>query len=190
MIHTVPRPGDIGLTSISGPVGRLIEVGQWLNGDGFAQWEHAFIVLPGDRLIEAEPGGAQIAPLSEYDDRDVVYVSPPGLTSAQRKAICDNARKYEGTPYSFADYAALAAHRFHLPTPGLRRFVESTGHMICSQLCDRAYADAGIHLFDDGRWPGFVTPMDLYNVLSSPLRLTPFTVALRRAAADFNRSRR
>ncbi|MFE7246063.1 hypothetical protein [Streptomyces sp. NPDC057580] len=170
MIRTEPQPGDIGLTSITGTVGRLIQIGQWLNGDGFGPYEHAFIVLPDDQLIEAEPGGAQVAPLSEYDDREVLYVSPAGLTPAQREAIVSCALKYRDVPYSFLDYAALAAHRFHLPVPGLRTYVESTGHMICSQLCDQAYKDAGIQLFDDGRWEGYVTPMDLYNQLADPTR--------------------
>ncbi|MFF1284350.1 hypothetical protein ACFVY4_26860 [Streptomyces sp. NPDC058299] len=166
MIHIVPQPGDIGLTSITGPVGRLIKVGQWLNGDGFGAYQHAFIVLPGDRLIEAMPGGAIVAPLSKYADREVLYVTLPGLTDAQRKAIGDCALRYEGVPYSFLDYVALAAHRFRLPVPGLRRYVESTGHQICSQLCDRAYRDAGQRLFDDGRWDGYVTPMAIANRLT------------------------
>ncbi|MHB9862020.1 hypothetical protein [Streptomyces sp. YIM S03343] len=170
MIHETPQPGDIGLTSIASPVGRLIQIGQWLNGDGFGRYQHAFVVLPGDRLIEAMPGGADVAPLSKYDDRDTLYVSPTGLTDAQRKAIADCALKYLDVPYSFLDYAALAAHRFHIPVPGLRRYVQSTGHQICSQLCDRAYLDAGQHLFDDGRWEGYVTPMDLYHLLAENTR--------------------
>jgi hypothetical protein len=27
------------------------------------------------------------------------------------------------------------------------------------------YQDAGVHLFDDGRWPGYVTPKSLANLL-------------------------
>jgi uncharacterized protein YycO len=165
VIRTSPQPGDIGLTSITGPVGRLIRIGQWLNGDGFGAYQHAFIVLPGSLLIEAMPGGAIVAPLSKYDDRDVLYVSPADLTDAQRKAITDCALKYRGVPYSFVDYVALAAHRFHLPVPGLRRYIAASGHQICSQLCDRAYLDAGQYLFEDGRWPGFVTPMAIASAL-------------------------
>ncbi|MFD0393290.1 hypothetical protein ACFQ3Z_15765 [Streptomyces nogalater] len=116
------------------------------------------------------PGGATVRPLSEYDDRDVLYVSPAGLTPAQRKAIVDCALKYRGVPYSFADYAALAAHRLHLPLPFLRSYVQASHHLICSQLVDRAYLDAGIQLFDDGRWEGYVTPMDLYNLLADNTR--------------------
>jgi hypothetical protein len=70
---------------------------------------------------------------------------------------------HRGVGYSFLDYDAIAAHRLHLPVPGLRAYIGSTGHLICSQLCDQAYADVGAHLYADGRWPGYVTPLDLWN---------------------------
>lgn len=165
MIVTTPQPGDIGLTSIEGFVGWVIRLGQFLNGDGFSHYEHAFIVLEDGMLIEAMPGGAQIVPMSEYDDREVLYVRPAGLTDSDRQRICDEARKYENIPYSFADYAAIAAHRLHLPLPGLREFVESTHHQICSQLVDNAYRDAGVKLFSDNRWSGYCTPGSLYRRL-------------------------
>jgi uncharacterized protein YycO len=182
MIRTSPQPGDIGLTTISGAVGRWVQFGQWLNGDRLRRrlpdwdlddevpYQHAFIVLPGSLLIEAMPGGAKVRPLSTYDDHDVLYVSPAGLTDAQRKAISDCALKYRGVPYSFLDYLAIALHRFHIPVPGLRRYIASTGHQICSQLADRAYLDAGQHLFDDGRWEGYVTPMAIAAELMWPDR--------------------
>jgi uncharacterized protein YycO len=165
LISTTPKPGDIGLTTIDGWVGVLIRLGQLLNGDGFSTFEHAFIVLEDEMLIEAMPGGAQIVPLSEYDDTDVLYVTVPGLTDDDRKRICDAARSFEGVEYSFVDYAAIAAHRLHLPYPGLRAFVESTDHQICSQLVDNAYRLAGVKLFSDNRWAGYVTPGSLYQRL-------------------------
>jgi hypothetical protein len=165
VIEQTPQPGDIGLTSVRGPVGRLISLGEFLNGDGFTTWEHAFIVLDCGRLIEAQPGGARIEPLAKYDRRDVVYVAPAGLTDNERRLVCEAAESYEGVGYSAADYFAIAAHRFRLPVPWLRRYVASSGHMICSQLCDRAYQDAGIQLFKDGRWPGYVVPADLWRLL-------------------------
>jgi uncharacterized protein YycO len=118
--------------------------------------------------MEAQPGGARITPLQRYSNRDTVYVSPVGLTDAQRTAITRAARTYGGTPYSFLDYAALATHRLHIPAPGLRDYIAAKGHLICSQLCDRAYADAGIRLFRDGRWDGYITPMDLWHLLRQP----------------------
>lgn len=168
MICTDPLPGCIGLTSITGPVGRLIQAGEWLNGDGFGPWEHAIVVLEGGRLIEAAPKGARIRPLTDYQRREVLYVVPAGLTWQQRWDVCDAARTYEGVPYSFLDYAALAAHRLRLPVRGLRRYIASTGHLMCSQLVDRAYLDAGVRLFTDERWPGYVTPMDLFDLLARP----------------------
>lgn len=166
MKHTHPLPGDIGLTRISGVTGQLIRFGQWINGDGFTDYEHAFLILPGNRLLEAEPGGARILSLTAYADADVVYVCPERLTERQRTGICAAATRYVGVPYSFLDYLAIAAHRFHLPVPGLRRYVASTRHMICSQLADQCYLDAGVHLFADGRWPGYVTPMALHHLLA------------------------
>lgn len=164
MIHSVPEPGDIGLTSIVGPVGWGIRLGQYLNGSGFGVYEHAFIVLDDGTLLEAEPGGARIAGLDEYAGRHIEYVSPE-LTAEQRALICQKARAMVGIKYSFLDYAAIAAHRFQLPIPGLRRYIASTGHQICSQLADQAYQDAGVQLFNDGRWPGWVTPADLAALL-------------------------
>ncbi|MEU9117795.1 hypothetical protein AB0D04_40235 [Streptomyces sp. NPDC048483] len=166
MKHTHPLPGDIGLTQISGVTGQLIRLGQWINKDGFADYQHVFLVLPDEQLLEAVPGGARISSLSGYTGTDVLYVCPKRLTWQQRTAICEASTRYIGVPYSFLDYAAIAAHRFRLPLPGLRRYVASTRHMICSQLVDQCYLDAGVHLFADGRWPGYVTPMALYNLLA------------------------
>jgi uncharacterized protein YycO len=154
------------LTRIVGPVGWLIRFGQWLNGDGFSSFEHAFLVLDGGQLIEAQPGGARIAPLAKYVGRQVLYVAPAGLTGEQRNAVCDAAEQYVGVGYGWLDYLALAAHRFHLPVPGLRRYIASSRRMICSQLADQAYQDAGVQLFADGRWPGYVCPADLYQLLA------------------------
>ncbi|MFH8569976.1 hypothetical protein [Streptomyces sp. NPDC017993] len=166
MIHSDPLPGDIGLTQISGHVGRLIRIGQWLNGNGFADYQHAFLVLPDNQLLEAEPGGARVRPLSSYEGVEVLYVCPSGLSERQRADICSASRAYVDVPYSFLDYVAIAAHRIHLPVPGLRRYISATGHMICSQLVDQCYKDAGVHLFDDGRWSGYVTPLALHRLLA------------------------
>jgi uncharacterized protein YycO len=138
-------------------------MGQWLNGDGFADYEHAFIVMPDGYLIEAQPGGAQLVKNS-YPDETTIY-SHHTLDQDIRDRIVSEAMKTMGTPYSFLDYLALALHRFHIRTPGLKRYIESSGHMICSQLVDRVYATAGVHLFADDRWPGDCTPADLLTVV-------------------------
>ena len=168
---TDPGPGYIGLTSIHGNAGKLIEFGQFLNKDGFTRWEHAFVTLGGGRIAEAEPGGARVASLSEYPEvywcRNIAALAPvPEL-----QMIADAAFSYtqpgpwgpHGVPYSFLDYLALASHRLHASDPALRRYIATSRHMICSQLADQAYADAGVTLFS-GRWQGYVTPGDLYQL--------------------------
>ena len=160
---TTPKPGMIGLTRISGSVGKLIEVGQWLNGEGFQDWEHAFVALPGGLIIEAEPGGARIVPLTYpnvYWCTGIYKLLAPGTTNIEIDHVAEGLK---GVPYSFADYAALAAHRLHVPAPLLKSFIASSGHMICSQLCDEFYFRLGAHVFFDNRWPGDVTPASLYK---------------------------
>lgn len=160
MAAVAPEPGDFAVVSAGGLAGRAVAFGEWLNGDGFGTWEHALVYVGGGKIIQAEPGGANEAPLSGH--AHILWSSGViPLTDPQRKAVCDAARGYVGVPYSALDYAALVAHRLHIPAPGLRGYIGSTGHMICSQLVDQCYADAGVHLFKDGRWPGYVTPAAL-----------------------------
>jgi hypothetical protein len=161
-----PKPGDFGLVSIPGAGGRAIRAAQWLNGDGYANLEHAFLVLDEETLIEAQPGGAVIRPLSEHAGRDVVYSSWP-LTDEQRSNIVTHGRLLEGTPYSEADYLALAAHRLHIPAPGLRQYIANSKRLICSQLIALAYDLSGVFLFPH-LWEGYVTPGALRRVLTGP----------------------
>jgi hypothetical protein len=161
-----PQPGDIGLTSISGRVGRLIRFGQWLNGDGFTTYEHAFVYV-GDvwdegtqTIVEAQPGGARVVQNWHPADSTVYLRCPDG----QRDAVAAAALSLRGTPYSFLDYLSLAALRLHIPAPHVRAYVMSSKHMICSQLADEAARRGGWHLFTDMRWPGDVTPGDLYRL--------------------------
>lgn len=153
----------IGLTQISGGVGKAIRFGQWLNGEGFEEWEHAFVYLPGGLVLEAEPGGAVVRPL-HYSD---VYWCT-GLDKLIHPSVGPNeisrvAESLKGVPYSGLDYAALALRRFHIPAPHLRKYIADTGHMICSQLADEFYLRLGAHIFSDNRWSGDVTPAGLYN---------------------------
>ncbi|WP_030272755.1 hypothetical protein [Streptomyces sp. NRRL B-24484] len=164
----MPLPGDFAVVRMDGHVGRLIRFGQWLNGDGFADYEHAFVFVGEGQLVEAQPGGAELRPLSVYAGSPARWSTGRyALTDAQRAAVVTAARWYIGVPYSAADYFALAAHRFRLPIgPLIKGYVASSRHMICSQLVDQCYLDAGVHLFSDGRWPGYVTPADLAELLS------------------------
>lgn len=175
-----PQLGDIGLTQISGAAGLGIRVGQWLNGSGFANYEHAFVVTevvpsgngrpPIVLIVEAEPGGAREVPAAEYNHSNIAWLRCP---EQYRSAVAQAALALQGTPYSFLDYAAIAAHRLHLPVPWLRSFVRSSRHLICSQLADRAAANGGWQLFADHRWDGFVTPEDIWHLIQAQDAATP-----------------
>lgn len=161
----IPQPGDIGLTLINGDAGRLIRLGQFLNGDGFSTFEHAFVYLGGNKIIEAEPGGAKILDF-HYDSKTVHWCTGIAKlwTFDERTLVPAVAARYMGTPYSAADYFALVAHRLHVPGgPALKNYVASSKHQICSQLADQIASDCGVKIFDDGSWPGYVTPGGLYE---------------------------
>jgi len=171
------KPGDYGLVAIPGEGGTLIRIGQFLIGDGFHDYQHAFVYAGNGDVIEANPDGALKRPY-HYDDDEVLWSSdhlhsstgydliPIELNDLDRTAIVQAAEGYVGVPYSWLDYLAIAAHRFNLSrSRGLQAIVASTGHMICSQLVDQCYVDAGVHLFNDHRWPGYVTPGDLTQLL-------------------------
>jgi hypothetical protein len=160
---TLPLVGTIGLTTISGDVGKLIKFGQFLNGQGFKDFEHAFLLGPNGKILEAEPGGAKIGNVSEYSTIYWCTNIASQYTEPQLASVWTGAQKYVGTKYSFLDYDALAAHRLHIPAPGLQNFIKDSGHLICSQLCDQAYLDQGYHLFN-GVWQGYVTPLGIYNL--------------------------
>lgn len=176
MSATEPSAGDIGLVSIRGDVGWLIAIGQFLNKISWRVWEwrklwklarseHAFTYVGGGQIVEAEPGGARLANLSEYADRTIVWVRCP---EQYRDGVAAAARTYIGIGYSAAEYFALALHRFHIPAPGLRRYIQSSGRMICSQMADRAAHLGGWVLFDDGRWDGYVEPQDIAALAETP----------------------
>jgi uncharacterized protein YycO len=161
---TEPNPGDIGCVSIPGDVGFLIRLGQACLGLGFRNVEHCFVYVGDGQIVEAEPGGARLADLAEYDARETVWVRCP---EQHRETVAEAARALIGTPYGFADYAALALHRFHIPIPGLARYCNSDRSLICSQLAVVAARRGG--------WPllmskpaGYVVPADLAKLTEPP----------------------
>lgn len=153
----MPKPGSIGVVKVTGDVGKWIRFGEWLL-DGHETYQHAFVVLDDGTLIEAQPGGAVIHPLSEWPNAR--YNDNMPLTDAQRAAIVKNARELWGTPYGWLDYASLVLMKFHIRPAFVVKRVNNPGHLICSQLADLAYQRAGVELFE-GRHAGDVTPGDL-----------------------------
>ena len=155
-------PGDIFLAKIPGITGKLVWLGQVINGDT-SEWTHAGLVLPDGYLFEAQPGGAVISHQNRYDGRPVRVLHRPSVSNTQRAMMVTMAKGLEGSPYNWGTYFYLSAYRLHLPltTRLLRGRVSRPGKMICSQAVDWISEQAGDHLFADGRKPHDVTPGDL-----------------------------
>jgi len=167
---TEPQPGDFFVVQVKGIIGFLIRLGQWLAGCGWSKYQHAGIYVGNGKVVEAEPGGARIADLSEYDGRPIAWSTGLiPLTDWQRNLLVmyAEAEALLKTPYSALDYFAIALHRFRIPVPGLRGYIKSSRHMICSQLVDWLYNEVHVKLFVDDRWDGYVTPADLGNLIES-----------------------
>lgn len=174
-------PGSFFMRRIGGWTGR------WISGvqafvRGGSNYTHAGLILDNGELIEAEPGGAKIKSvhaLYDMDSESIMVSDAPvkrwleGKTFTylgeaeevewtKRSEIALKARYLDKVPYSFLDYVALAMAEWKLPGWKLvRDRVEDSAHLICSALVDRAYSWADIHLFDDDRLAGDVTPWDL-----------------------------
>jgi hypothetical protein len=161
-----PRPGDFAVVDTATRASRLIQLGEALSGGGFTMFDHAVICSRVRRdgtvyIVEAMPSGAK-QNVWHYDDHDHLWST--GLVKTSTKAG-KAALAYVDTPYSWLDHTAIAAHASHLWGPGMRHYVASKKHLICSQLVDRAELDAGVHLFADRRWPGYVRPSDLADLI-------------------------
>jgi hypothetical protein len=146
---------------VGGPAGLAIGTAEWLAGAGRDdRWRHAKVCVAPGMILQARPDGAEIV-RQEPRPGDLWSTGLYPLSDKQRAMAWDIGQKLEGTPYSWADYAAIGLHRLHVPAPGLREFIKSTASMICSYLADFFQLILGVHLFDDGRWPGYVMPSDL-----------------------------
>ncbi len=175
-------PGAFFMRRIEGWTGRWVSAAQAFVRGG-SNFTHAGIILDDGQIIEAEPGGANIKTIESLYSYEPVMVSDAPMQRwldttvfpqylgareemewAKRAEIVNKARYLEGIGYSFLDYLALALAEFKLPGwTFVRDRVESSKRLICSALVDRAYSWGEVHLFDDGRLPGDVTPWDLEN---------------------------
>jgi cell wall-associated NlpC family hydrolase len=164
MSDYTPKPGDIFMTQITGPLGVAIRIAQGVVAGDRSRYTHAGVCLGDGFVIEAMPGGARIAPLAATHTRRPLAYSAFELDEDTRERIVAAARGYEGVGYSLGTYLTLGLLGLGLRPRWLRKRVHGTGRMICSQLCDRAYRDAGVQLFDDGRDSGDVTPGDLAHI--------------------------
>lgn len=191
MMDSELRSGDLLFCGIGGFVPGFVPVGVgqlalfvtrrwWRVVFSARQWFHLRHVAVVDvtrtypYLIQAMPRGAERVPLdpAKHWVAGCVYVRPDYAGGAEQGFdVADAAWGYVGVPYGFLTYLKLAAgaFRMRLTEAWLRKALSTRRDMICSQLADQALADAGHHVFDDGRLPQDVVPAELFDaVMSQP----------------------
>src|SRR5258708_14366494 len=106
---TGPEPGDFAVVSAGGITGKLVAWGEKLNGSAFSQYQHAFIYIGFDHIVQAEPAGACIRPLRGHAE-ELWSAGIVALSDGERKLIVAAARAYASpeVDYSCLDYVALA----------------------------------------------------------------------------------
>ncbi|GGM12959.1 hypothetical protein [Nakamurella endophytica] len=182
-------PGDFCLVHATG---RLRD--RWMGA--LVQWvtdspcEHAAVYVghvdgyDKPQCVEARPGGAGFIDADHYTGRALwsggrlpAHLIP---TDAQRQAIVAAALAKVGTPYGVLDIVAIGlaqrrlgsrvdARRAIAEQPWWVRRLMRTDRLICSELIDLVYEEAGVHLFTDGRPHQLVAPSDLWVLLGSPI---------------------
>ncbi len=161
-----PQPGDFEVVSSGGAAGAFVHVAELLAGGGrYAEYQHVAVYIGDGLVLQAEPGGSRIVPMTAHA-RTLWSSGIIEIPDAARARVPALARAMQDIPYSYADYASIAAHRLHIPAPHLRAYIRSSGHMQCAQLTDEFERRLGVHLFADGRWEGDVMPSDLARLLS------------------------
>lgn len=151
--------GDFFLVQRHGPISVAIRL------ITRSEVSHAGIVIsPGQEsgyVLEALAKGASFTPISAFDGARLVGTGRLPLTDAQRELVEEVAATLHGTGYGFLDILSVGLLQYHLRPQFLKRRVQRQNRLICSQLVDVFLQRLGFQVYDDGRWPGDVTPGDL-----------------------------
>lgn len=149
-----PAPGSYCCVRTGGFYAWLIRMGTR------SHFNHAFVVIDGERIIEADPGGARWARLSDYGTDGMVF-APDVLSDEQRTALARKAEALLGTPYGWTDIVRLSLRCLGLNWSWLTRKADNEAAMICSQLVAACGAAAGVDWLCGRSCPAEVTPGDL-----------------------------
>lgn len=151
------QPGDAALVRPTDWTGRTVS---FLSESRYCHIR--LITDPDGGTVEANPDGAA---RGHVRSGDIIIQAP--LTDQQRGWVPAMADTLIGTPYDFADVAALALVNFGITLPTLTRRVERPDRLFCSQLVDIVWQGVGYHAFNDGRVPQQVTPGDIADLAFS-----------------------
>ena len=157
-----PKPGDIGIVRSNGLPARLIQIGT------LSRWNHCFIYVGDNRIIEATPKGVRLTLLGYYYGPKIVWNKHQAWTNedVQRKQIVVGAFNALNEPYNWTNIV-----RFVLRTLGLgifantkwMKYLAKKDGYICSELTEQLYTNAGNSLTHQD--PGATSPGDIVEAV-------------------------
>lgn len=149
-----PVPGDFGVVKTNGIVGKLIRFGT------ASRWNHAFIYVGPGVIVEANPTGVALSPVTNYPK--IAWNHHDSLSQEQREQIVELALFEVGKPYAFLDIAALFFRiiglKFIRPNSFWKK-LSSKESWFCSELVAYCYRKSGLTLINKN--DDLVTPGDL-----------------------------
>lgn len=147
-----PPPGVYGCVKTKGLVPLLIRLvtRSWA--------DHCFIVIDGGDVVEAEPGGVRVRPISEYNGRAMVLSTDEPMTAVQRSAVAGYAAAKVGVPYHWTADAADGLAALGLRWRLLGKFERGRRAVMCSELVAQAGQAAGLNWLCGQTAPWQVTP--------------------------------
>lgn len=119
---------------------------------------HAFLILPGDLVLDSWFPRARINPISRFKGMRIEINTKDRMTPGQRKAVVAFAMKHLKHRYDILQFAGLAAR--HILGIDLLHHIPTKESFICSRLVAEAGAYAGLD-WTSGEHINRVTPASL-----------------------------
>ena len=153
-----PKPGDIGIIRSKGIPARLIQFGT------LSRWNHVFIYVGNDRIIEANPKGVQLNLVGSYYGPKIVWNKhQPWINEdVQRKQIVAGAFAALNEPYNWTNILRFVLRSLGLgifANTKLMKYLAKKDGYICSELAEELYTKAGNSFTHQE--PGATSPGDI-----------------------------
>lgn len=149
---TAPNPGDYCVLHTNGWAAKGIRLATR------STWNHAAIYIGDGQIIEADPSGVQVSPLSNYDGMPVLW-SNLTLNTTKAAKVLVAAKAQIGLGYGWVDVAAIGLSTLGIVIPKL----DDPSTRFCSQVVAQAFRLAGIPLCVKAA--NRVTPGDLADLI-------------------------
>ena len=148
-----PQLGDYGVVKTKGLLGKLIRIGT------MSRWNHCFIYIGNDLIVEANPKGVEISKVDKYPL--IAWNQHEELSYTTRESIANHAKWLVGRPYSFFTIAGMVLRilGFKFLSNRLLKAISKHDNYICSELVAECYRQAETILIREEDY--LVVPGDL-----------------------------